>query len=78
MRLEPGFCTDVAVPGGEVEFVANEAHLERVVLGGLLRACVGLDLATADFKAMLVPDAASGRRGEAVSIVSRLVRLAAA
>ena len=76
MRLEPGFRTDVAVPGGEVELVANEAHLERVVFGGLLRARASLDLATADFKAMFVPDPASGGRGEAVSIVSRLVRLA--
>lgn len=75
MRLELGLCADKCIPGSEVELVADEAHLEWVVLGCLLNARVSLDLATADFKAMFVSDAVMGSRGEAVSIILRLVRL---
>ncbi len=65
-------------PRGECELVMNEQHFQRVVLEGMLRAQVSLDIATADFKAMLTPrpeDAASRR--EAKSIVDVMRRLAA-
>jgi phosphatidylserine/phosphatidylglycerophosphate/cardiolipin synthase-like enzyme len=39
----------------EVELVADEAHFQKVVVEGMLSAKVSLDIATADFKAMLVP-----------------------
>ena len=58
---------------GEVELIADHQHLRRVVQEGMLRAGVSLEVATADFKAMLVPpgtqahaggrDGAGGRRG---------------
>ena len=51
----------------------NEGHFGRVVLEGMLRAKVGLDIMTADFKAMLVP--VEGRR-RAPSIVELLRGLA--
>lgn len=59
---------------GNVELVANEDHFSRVVRGGICAAKVSLDIATADFKAMLVPVNGLSRRAE--SIVSVLRRLA--
>jgi phosphatidylserine/phosphatidylglycerophosphate/cardiolipin synthase-like enzyme len=58
---------------GEVELVMDEMHFERVVLEGMLRAKVSLEIATADFKAMLIPK--DGRR-TAPSVVEELRRLA--
>ena len=51
----------------------DEQHFQRVVLDGILGARVSLDIMTADFKAMLVPQ---GRRS-APSIVEILRKLAA-
>ncbi len=66
---------------GEVELVADGEHLRRVVLDGMLRAQVSLDIATADFKAMLVPtpglpSRGRARRNDAQSIITHLARLA--
>lgn len=49
-------------------------HFDRVVLRGILRATISLDIATADFKAMLVPTSKGSRR--APSIVQHLRKLA--
>ncbi len=57
-------------PRGEVELVIDEAHLSRVVQQGILKARVSLDIATADFKAMLVP--VNPRDRDARSIVQVL------
>jgi phosphatidylserine/phosphatidylglycerophosphate/cardiolipin synthase-like enzyme len=81
LRGELTFLPDLSAdpPRGEVELVADEGHLPTVVQRGMLDAKVSLDLATADFKAMLVPPApgSSARgRGKAPSIVEHLVRLA--
>lgn len=48
-------------PRGEVELVIDSQHFQRVVRDGILMARISLDIATADFKSMLVPSAA--RRG---------------
>lgn len=64
---------------GEVELVADGEHLRRVVVEGMLRAEVSLDIATADFKAMLVPTPgllSRSRRNSAKSIIEHLSRLA--
>lgn len=63
---------------GEVELVADGEHLRRVVIEGMLRATVSLDIATADFKAMLVPVPGVLTRGRnsAKSIIEHLARLA--
>jgi phosphatidylserine/phosphatidylglycerophosphate/cardiolipin synthase-like enzyme len=60
-------------PASEVELVADEGHFQRVVLKGMLAAKVSIDIATADFKAMLVPS--EGRR-RAPSIVEVFRKLA--
>ena len=70
--------TECARPGarGHGELVVDQQHYHRIVRDGILRAGVSLDVMTADFKAMLVPAAGSGRR-EAPSIVEVFRRLAA-
>jgi len=57
----------------DVELVADGEHFERVVREGIAQAKVSIDIATADFKAMLVPQ--PGRR-RAVSIVEVFRKLA--
>ncbi len=67
---------------GPCQLITNADHLQRVVLDGMLRAEVSLDIMTADFKAMLVPTpgslagASRGRGRNAPSIVQHLVKLA--
>src|SRR5919107_550693 len=63
-----------AAARGEVELVVDGEHFRRIVLDGICNAKVSVDIATADFKAMLVPRN-NGRRS-AESIVSVLRRLA--
>jgi phosphatidylserine/phosphatidylglycerophosphate/cardiolipin synthase-like enzyme len=62
-------------PSGDAELVVDSQHYYRIVRDGILPAKVSLDVMTADFKAMLVPCAGSGRR--APSIVEVFRRLAA-
>ncbi len=62
------------VCAGRVELVVDAAHFRRVVANGMLKAKTSLDIATADFKAMLVPEPL---RREALSIVEHLRRLTA-
>jgi len=63
-----------APPSGAVELVANSQHFYRIVHDGILKATLSLDIATADFKAMLIPQPGTSRR--AISIVQVLRRLA--
>ena len=51
-----------SIPLGQAELVVDGQHFYRVVRDGMLKAKVSLDIATADFKAMLVPEAGSNRR----------------
>jgi phosphatidylserine/phosphatidylglycerophosphate/cardiolipin synthase-like enzyme len=62
------------VATGAVELVVDAQHHRRVVLDGILKATVSLDIATADFKAMLIPQPGSSRR--AASIIEIFRRLA--
>jgi phosphatidylserine/phosphatidylglycerophosphate/cardiolipin synthase-like enzyme len=57
-----------------VKLVIDAAHHETVVQQGILSARVSIDIATADFKAMLIPRKGGGRR--APSIVEHLRKLA--
>jgi phosphatidylserine/phosphatidylglycerophosphate/cardiolipin synthase-like enzyme len=57
-----------------VELVVDGEHFRRIVLEGICAARVSIDIATADFKAMLVPTGDGRRRAE--SIVSVLRKLA--
>jgi phosphatidylserine/phosphatidylglycerophosphate/cardiolipin synthase-like enzyme len=58
---------------GAVQLVIDVQHHQTVVLEGMLAAKVSLDIATADFKAMLVARG-TGRKG--LSIVQHLRQLA--
>ncbi|MGA3067638.1 MAG: phospholipase D family protein [Tepidisphaeraceae bacterium] len=60
-------------PRGEAQLVIDAEHYRRVVESGILRATVSLEIATADFKAMILPQA-PGCRG--MSIIKALRRLA--
>src|SRR5438128_249744 len=48
-------------PTGEVELVVDGNHFARIVRDGILKAQTSLDIATADFKAMLVPEPGTRR-----------------
>lgn len=63
----------VAAPAGQAELVADGEHFTRIVQQGIQTAKLSLDIATADFKAMLIP--MPGRR-RAPSIVEVLRKLA--
>src|SRR5688500_9610189 len=65
-------------PAAEVELVADEQHFQRVVVEGILGAHVSIDIATADFKAMLIPQLGQRGRGRrrAPSIVEVFRQLA--
>ncbi|MHC4441696.1 MAG: phospholipase D family protein [Planctomycetota bacterium] len=56
-----------------VELVIDDRHLQRVVLDGILKAQTSLDIATADFKAMLVPTPAGKQARSIVKIFRRLI-----
>lgn len=58
---------------GSAELVVNQHHFQRVIIEGLLRATVSIDISTADFKAMLVP---LPKRRKALSIVQILRQMA--
>ncbi len=55
----------------QVRLIRHSEHFEQVVRQGILTARMSLDVMTADFKAMLIPNGRS-----AVSIVEHLRRLA--
>src|SRR4051812_34598678 len=65
-------------PRGDVELVVDAQHFARVVRDGIAAAEVSVDVMTADFKAMLVPNVGSSRGGRrsAPSIVQVFRRLA--
>lgn len=57
---------------GEVKLVVDADHFQAVVRGGILAARVSIDIMTADFKAMLVPQAGSRRARSIVEIFRSL------
>lgn len=57
---------------GHVELVIDAQHFYRIVHEGILRAKVSLDIATADFKAMLVPEPGLSRARSVVEILRAL------
>ncbi|MGB1124260.1 MAG: phospholipase D family protein [Phycisphaeraceae bacterium] len=67
-----------SAPTGEVELVMDGQHLRRVIYDGILKAKVSVDIATADLKAVLVPDPGKtpSRRSTPPSILEHLCRVA--
>ena len=49
------FAPDLGPPTGQVSLVFDHEHLTTVVRDAMLRATSSLEISTADFKAMLVP-----------------------
>ena len=63
MRLPlPVARIESAIPSGVAEMVIDAQHFHRIVRDGILKAQTSLDISTADFKAMLIPDIGGGRR----------------
>jgi phosphatidylserine/phosphatidylglycerophosphate/cardiolipin synthase-like enzyme len=58
-------------PRGEVELVIDAEHFRRIVLDGICRATVSVDILTADFKAMLVPRGAGSRSADSIVSIFR-------
>src|SRR3954447_18443710 len=56
---------------GEAELVIDGQHFGRIVRDGIGRAEVSVDVMTADFKAMLVPDGSPSRRAPSIIQVFR-------
>jgi len=61
-----------SIPAGQVELVVDGQHFYRIVRDGILQAKVSLDIATADFKAMLVPEAGLNRARSIVQVLRGL------
>jgi phosphatidylserine/phosphatidylglycerophosphate/cardiolipin synthase-like enzyme len=57
-----------ATASGTVSLVTDEQHFRRVVLDGICSARTSVDIMTADFKAMLVPDGFTRRARSIVEI----------
>jgi phosphatidylserine/phosphatidylglycerophosphate/cardiolipin synthase-like enzyme len=55
-----------------MELVVDADHFRRIVLDGICRARVSVDVMTADFKAMLVPDGRSRRARSIVQVFRQL------
>jgi phosphatidylserine/phosphatidylglycerophosphate/cardiolipin synthase-like enzyme len=53
---------------GSAQLVSGYAHFRKIVLEGICRSSVSVDIMTADFKAMLVPDALTKRARSIVEI----------
>lgn len=59
-------------PCGVVELVADGEHFTRIVRQGILTARTSLEILTADFKAMLVPEPVTRRARSIVEVFRRL------
>lgn len=56
----------------QTQLICDADHFQQVVREGLCKANVSIDIMTADFKAMLVPDGVSRRARSIVGIFRRL------
>lgn len=75
--MDQQFPLAIGAPTGQVELVVDGEHLRRVVYQGMLSAKVSVDIATADLKAMLVPEPGkTASRRNPPSILDRLYRMA--
>ena len=61
-----------AAISGNVELVVDAQHFQKIVLEGILKAEVSIDVMTADFKAMLVPDRVTMRARSIVQVFRQL------
>jgi phosphatidylserine/phosphatidylglycerophosphate/cardiolipin synthase-like enzyme len=59
---------------GEAELVIDAQHFHRIIREGVLAARTSVDIMTADFKAMLVPDVLTRKAESIVQVFRRLAR----
>jgi phosphatidylserine/phosphatidylglycerophosphate/cardiolipin synthase-like enzyme len=59
-------------PVGSAQLVVDGEHFHRIVREGMLTARTSLDISTADFKAMLVPEPGTRRARSIVEVFRRL------
>jgi phosphatidylserine/phosphatidylglycerophosphate/cardiolipin synthase-like enzyme len=59
-------------PCGSAQLVVDGQHFQQIVEQGLLKAQVSIDVMTADFKAMLVPDGLTRRARSIVQVFRQL------
>ena len=64
--------TSNVTPSGTVELVADAEHFTRIVREGILAARTSVDILTADFKAMLVPEPGTRRARSIVQVFRQL------
>ena len=64
--------TPWSTSAGSAELVIDAQHFHRVVRTGICQATTSLDIATADFKAMLVPQAGTRRAPSIVQVLRNL------
>lgn len=62
------------MPHGPAQLVSGSEHFHKIVLEGICKAKIGVDIMTADFKAMLVPDGVTRRARSIVEIFRGLAR----
>lgn len=61
-----------SAPSGQCELVVDRQHFLRIVREGILPAKTSVDIMTADFKAMLIPEMSSRRARSIVEVFRRL------
>lgn len=59
-------------PAGSCQLILDREHFRTIVLEGICRAKTSVDIMTADFKAMLVPDVRTRRAASIVEIFRQL------
>ena len=63
---------DAEPPSGDCRLVIDRQHFRKIVLEGILAARTSLDIMTADFKAMLVPEVGQRRARSIVQVMRGL------
>jgi phosphatidylserine/phosphatidylglycerophosphate/cardiolipin synthase-like enzyme len=63
-----------AAAEGKAQLVVGSEHFRRIVREGILAAKVSVDVMTADFKAMLVPEPGTRNAPSIVEVMRRLAR----
>jgi phosphatidylserine/phosphatidylglycerophosphate/cardiolipin synthase-like enzyme len=69
--IEPSW-NSAPVARGECQLVVDGGHFQTIIREGVMKARVSIDIMTADFKAMLVPDGRTRRAPSVVTIFRRL------
>jgi phosphatidylserine/phosphatidylglycerophosphate/cardiolipin synthase-like enzyme len=71
-RALPVLSYPSVLPQGTGELVIGARHFQKIIRHGILTAQVSIDLMTADFKAMLVPEVGKRRAPSIVDVFRRL------